>query len=95
MNAILFQLKKLNENQSADQGKWHAAKEEIWQLQTTAENIFCGREGYLLIRDGNASPLLAKAISSAASRNLAYSLTFFDGSTEWNFDPKPVSVPPN
>ena len=88
MKAILFQLKKLDASQTLDEAKWRAAETEIWQLQTNAETIFCGQGGCLLIRDGSASPLLAKAINSAASRSLTYSLTFFDVSVEWNYDPK-------
>jgi hypothetical protein len=96
MNAILFQLTKLPENQTDKQRKWQAAAYEISKSDTdipaNTGNMFCFHEGCILILDGSASPALAKAIISAEQRQLSYTITFFEKATTWNYDPP--STPP-
>ena len=92
MDAILFQLKRLDENQADAENRWRAAAYDIWQLQPNADNTFCSQEGHLLILDGSASPALAKAIDFASNRQLSYTITFFEKATTWNYDPP--STPP-
>jgi hypothetical protein len=91
MHAILFRLNKPNESQPDAQRRWDTVAYDIERLLPKTGNISCSLRGCILILGGSDSPILSTAINHAVNHKLAYTLTFFEKATVWNYDPPTVT----